>query len=319
MRADRLVATLLTLQARGRVTAARLAEELEVSVATARRDLEALSAAGIPVYPQPGRGGGWQLLGGARTDLSGLTGPEAQALFLLVGPAASVDPDAKAALRKLVRALPETFRSDAAAAAEAIVIDPGEWGREQPPRPALLPVLEAAVVQRRRVRLRYAAWNREPVERLVDPWGLVRKREHWYLVGAVDGAERTYRVDRMLEAEATDESAERPDGLDLADVWDRVTAEVAERRAAATATIHVDAGIVPLLRTQFGQQAIEEVRLDDIRARVRVSAPTEQLLARGLAGWAEYFEVVEPASLRAELVRLGRALVERNTEGDLLI
>jgi predicted DNA-binding transcriptional regulator YafY len=319
MRADRLVATLLTLQARGRVTAARLAEELEGSVATARRDLEALSAAGIPVYPQPGRGGGWQLLGGARTDLSGLTGPEAQALFLLVGPAASVDPDAKAALRKLVRALPETFRSDAAAAAEAVVIDPGEWGREQPPRPGLLPVLEAAVVQRRRVRLRYAAWNREPVERLVDPWGLVRKREHWYLVGAVDGAERTYRVDRMLEAEATDEPAERPDGLDLADVWDRVTAEVAERRAAATATIHVDAGIVPLLRTQFGQQAIEEARLDEVRARVRVTAPTEQLLARGLAGWAEYLEVVEPASLRSELVRLGRALIDRNTDRDLLI
>ncbi|WP_159604524.1 helix-turn-helix transcriptional regulator, partial [Agromyces humi] len=281
--------------------------------------LEALSAAGIPVYPQPGRGGGWQLLGGARTDLSGLTGPEAQALFLLVGPAASVDPDAKAALRKLVRALPETFRSDAAAAAEAVVIDPGEWGREQPPRPGILPVLEAAVVQRRRVRLRYAAWNREPVERLVDPWGLVRKREHWYLVGAVDGAERTYRVDRMLEAEATDEPAERPDGLDLADVWDRVTAEVAERRAAATATIHVDAGIVPLLRTQFGQQAIEEARLDEVRARVRVTAPTEQLLARGLAGWAEYLEVVEPASLRSELVRLGRALIDRNTDRDLLI
>src|SRR5688572_33265238 len=109
MRADRLVATLLTLQARGRVTAAQLAEELETSVATARRDLEALSAAGIPVYPQAGRGGGWQLVGGARTDLSGLTSSEARALFLLVGPAAAVAPEAKSALRKLVSALPSTF------------------------------------------------------------------------------------------------------------------------------------------------------------------------------------------------------------------
>lgn len=106
MRADRLVATLLLMQSRGRVTAAELAEELEVSVATARRDLEALSTAGIPVYPQPGRGGGWSLLGGARTDLSGLSATEAQALFLLVGPAAAVSAEAKAALRKLVRALP---------------------------------------------------------------------------------------------------------------------------------------------------------------------------------------------------------------------
>ena len=314
MRADRLVATLLTLQARGRVTAAQLAEELEVSVATARRDLEALSAAGIPVYPQPGRGGGWQLLGGARTDLSGLTAPEARALFLLVGPAASVDPDAKAALRKLVRALPESFRTDAAAAAEAVVIDPGEWGRDASDRPELLPVLESAVVQRRRIRLRYAAWNRDPVDRLVDPWGLVRKRDQWYLLGAVDGAERTYRVDRMLEASVTDEQADRPHDLDLAELWERVTSEVEEQRAAASATVIVDSGIVPLLHTQFGQRAVHEASVDAMRSRVRITAPTMQLLARGLAGWAEYLEVEEPASLRAELLRLGQALVERNRE-----
>jgi predicted DNA-binding transcriptional regulator YafY len=113
MRADRLVAILLFLQARGRVTAAELARELEVSVATARRDLEALSTAGIPVYPQPGRGGGWALVGGARTDLSGLTAPEARALFLLAGPAVAAAPEAKSALRKLVRALPDPFRADA--------------------------------------------------------------------------------------------------------------------------------------------------------------------------------------------------------------
>lgn len=312
MRADRLVATLLTLQARGRVTAAQLADELEVSVATARRDLEALSSAGIPVYPQPGRGGGWQLIGGARTDLSGLTAVEARALFLLVGPAASVDPDAKAALRKLVRALPETFRSDAAAAADAIVLDPGEWGRPAADRPAQLAVLERAVVARRRVRIEYAAWNRDPVERLVDPWGLVRKQERWYLLGAVDGAERTYRVDRMLQAVITDEPSSRPVDLDLSEVWERVTDEVGRQRSSARATVIVDAGVVPLLQTQFGQRTVVEEELDGLRARVRVTAPTEQLIARGLAGWAEYVEVVEPASIRGELRRLGEALVARN-------
>src|SRR6187431_1387483 len=117
MRADRLVATLLLMQARGQVTAAELAAELEISVATARRDLEALSTAGIPVYPQPGRGGGWALVGGSRTDLSGLSAAEAQALFLLVGPVAAESGEARTALRKLVRALPETFRADAEAAA----------------------------------------------------------------------------------------------------------------------------------------------------------------------------------------------------------
>jgi predicted DNA-binding transcriptional regulator YafY len=312
MRADRLVATLLTLQARGRVTAAQLADELEVSVATARRDLEALSAAGIPVYPQAGRGGGWQLLGGARTDLSGLSAGEARALFLLVGPAASVDPEAKAALRKLVRALPETFRTDAQAAAEAIVIDAGEWGRPRDEPPTLLPELQTAVVERRRVRIRYAAWNREPADRLVDPWGLVQKHGHWYLLGAVDGTERTYRVDRMLDVAVTEEHASRPDDLDLVEIWERVTTEVDRQRASASATLIADAGIVPLLRTQFGQRAVVEDELDEMRSRVRVTAPTGQLLARGLAGWAEFLVVVEPDALREELRRLGEVLVARN-------
>src|SRR3954452_22332522 len=113
MRADRLVATLLLLQSRKRVTAADVAAELEVSVRTAPRDLEALSAAAIPVFPQPGRGGGWELVGGARTDLSGLTADEARTLFMVAGPEAAATPELKAALRKLVRALPEPFRASA--------------------------------------------------------------------------------------------------------------------------------------------------------------------------------------------------------------
>jgi predicted DNA-binding transcriptional regulator YafY len=140
----------------------------------------------------------------------------------------------------------------------------------------------------------------------------VRKRAQWYLLGAVDGAERTYRVDRMLQAEVTDAPAARPDDLDLAEVWERVTAAVDAQRASASASIVAEAGIVPLLRTQFGQQAVVEATIDPTRSRVRVTAPTEQLLARGLAGWAEYLEVEEPVSLRDELRRLGEALVARN-------
>jgi len=120
MRADRLVAALLVLQARGRVTAAQLSRKLEISERTARRDLEALALAGVPVYPQRGRGGGWSLVGGARTDLSGLTADEARALLLVAGPSAATPP-VKAALRKLIRALPEPFRADADAAAAAVV------------------------------------------------------------------------------------------------------------------------------------------------------------------------------------------------------
>jgi predicted DNA-binding transcriptional regulator YafY len=106
MRADRLVAILLLLQTKGHVTAAEVAAELEVSERTARRDLEALGMAGLPVYSQQGRNGGWQLAGGGRTDLTGLTAAEARALFLVAGPSSSATPQVKAALRKLVRALP---------------------------------------------------------------------------------------------------------------------------------------------------------------------------------------------------------------------
>ena len=128
MRADRLVAILLLLQARTQVTAAEVAAELEISERTARRDLDALSIAGVPVYSKQGRNGGWQLVGGAKTDLSGLTAAEARALFLVAGTASST-PEVKAALRKLVRALPETFRTEAEAASNAVVVDPTAWGR----------------------------------------------------------------------------------------------------------------------------------------------------------------------------------------------
>src|SRR3954465_10480847 len=170
MRADRLITALLLLQRRGRITAAELALELEISVATARRDLEALSTAGIPVYPQPGRGGGWSLVGGARTDLSGLSAPEAQALFLLPGPAAAVSDEAKAALRKLVRALPQTFRADAEAAADATMIDSTRGGEQDRPRPQVVDLLQSAVVRRQKVRITYAKHARDRSERLVDPW-----------------------------------------------------------------------------------------------------------------------------------------------------
>src|SRR5688572_22282512 len=210
MRADRLVAALLVLQARGRVTARQLAEELEVSVATARRDLEALSAAGIPVYPQPGRGGGWQLVGGARTDLSGLTASEVQALFLLAGPASGITPEVKSALRKLVRALPDTFRADAEAAANAVVIDSTKWGELEKTRPPMVEALQTAVVRRRKVRLVYGGRGGRSSERLIDPWGLANKNDVWYLIAGTDKGQRTFRIDRVVEATMTDLQAQRP-------------------------------------------------------------------------------------------------------------
>ena len=312
MRADRLVAALLLMQARGRVTAAELASELEVSVATARRDLEALSTAGIPVYPQPGRGGGWSLVGGARTDLSGLSAPEAQALFLLVGPAAAVSDEAKAALRKLVRALPQTFRADAEAAASATMIDPTRWGERNRRRPEMAGLLQAAVVRRRKVRLTYVGRARERSERLIDPWGLVDKDDIWYLLAGTERGQRTFRVDRIIAAGPTGQPAERPpDGFTLASVWHQVVGAVEQQRSRTWTTVLIQARFVPVLHDQFGRHFRLDGNLDDGRTRVRLAAPTPLDIARNLAGWGTMIEVVEPRSVQDELARIGAELTAR--------
>ncbi|GAA3394100.1 helix-turn-helix transcriptional regulator [Cryptosporangium minutisporangium] len=310
MRADRLVATLLLLQSRGRVTAADLATELEISVATARRDLEALSAAGIPVYPQPGRGGGWQLVGGARTDLSGLSATEAQALFLLVGPAAAVSNEAKTALRKLVQALPRTFRADAEAAADATMIDSTRWSERERRRPERVQLLQTAVVRRRKVRLVYTSGTRERSERLVDPWGLVDKDEVWYLIAGTDKGRRTFRVDRIVEAEPTDEPSTRPDDFALAEAWDEVVGEVEQRRSRTWATVLIETRFVPILQGHFGRHCHVDAELDDGRSRVRLAAPTPLDIARNLAGWGSQVEVLDPPPVRAQLARIGAELAD---------
>jgi predicted DNA-binding transcriptional regulator YafY len=309
MRADRLVATLLLMQSRGRVTAAEVAGELEVSVATARRDLEALSGAGIPVYPQPGRGGGWALVGGARTDLTGLTAPEAQALFLLAGPAAAVAPEVKSALRKLVRALPETFRVDAEAAAEAVLVDSSGWGEPAKEPPVLVGLLQTAVVRRRQIRLNYRGKGSDQTDRLVDPLGLVDKDDIWYLIAGTERGQRTFRVDRMVDAVITELPATRPADFDLSLEWARVVDEMEQRRSLLTATVLIPARLLRVLRDHFGRHCVEQRIEDDGRARVQVAAPSPLMIAQQLAGWGAIVEVIEPASVQAELARLGAELV----------
>jgi predicted DNA-binding transcriptional regulator YafY len=311
MRADRLVATLLLMQARGRVTAAELAEELEISVATARRDLEALSTAGIPVYPQPGRNGGWSLLGGARTDLSGLTAPEAQALFLLVGPAAAIAPDAKAALRKLVRALPDTFRAEAEAAAEAVVIDPARWGEHEKERPPLVRELQSAVVRRLKVRLGYSGRGRAVSERLIDPLGLVDKDDSWYLIAGTEKGQRTFRVDRITEAAVTNLPADRPDDFDLPEAWSRVVDEMERNRSLLAATVLISERYLWVLQDRMGRHCEVVGPIEGGRIKVRVTAPTPLMIAQHLAGWGGSIEVLDPPSVQAELARLGQELTSR--------
>lgn len=310
MRADRLVAVLLLLQARTQVTAAEVAEELEVSERTARRDLEALSIAGIPVYSRQGRNGGWQLVGGAKTDLSGLTAAEARALFLVAGTAMST-PEVKAALRKLVRALPEPFRIDAEAASNAVVVDPTAWGRSQPskPTPVHLDPLQLAVINGEQVTLGYVAPNKPASTRVVHPLGLASKGPSWYLVADTDAGMRTFRVDRVTAVEPTGDAVVRPEGFDLADAWKLITESVDERwgmgleaRGAAIPEM------VQILRMVFGTRVRIGPTRPDGRVDVEIGGPDVRALAGELAGFGAGLEVLEPPEIRDVLAQIGEEL-----------
>ena len=311
MRADRLVATLLILQARGRVSAAELARELEVSVKTERRDLEALAIAGVPVYAQPGRNGGWSLLGGARTDLSGLTADEARTLFLLAGPSARVAPEAKAALRKLVRALPEPFRAEASAAATAVVIDPARWGRSIDDAPPAVEQLRWAIIAGVQVRLAYSDRGGHVTERVVHPLGLVEKASRWYLVAGTDEGERTFRVDRIRGVVALSEPAFRPPGFDLEAAWAASRRRTEAQRRRESASVHLGRARLPMLREQFGDDLTVVGPLPGDRVAVEIRRASHEELANELAGWGADLDVVGPPAVRERLASLGAELVRR--------
>ncbi len=311
MRADRLVAALLFLQARGRVTASELADELEISERTARRDLEALAMAGIPVYSQPGRGGGWSLLGGARTDLSGLTAAEARTLFLVAGPSAAATPQIKAALRKLVRALPEPFRAEAEAAASAVVLEPTSWDRTSYPPPEHLEILQRAVVDGVQVRLRYVGRDRPESERIVHPLGLVAKGSVWYLVAGTEAGQRTFRVGRVRAVTVTDEPVERPEGFDLAETWRSIVAEIDERRAPFKAIARTDHEMVGWLRSILGSRLSVGEESTDGRVEVEIRSWSAHSVASELAAFGSRVEVLRPPEVREELARIGAELTQR--------
>ena len=312
MRADRLVATLLFLQSRGQVTAAEVARELEVSVKTARRDLEALSIAGIPVYSQPGRGGGWSLVGGARTDLSGLTASEARTLFLIAGPSSAVTPEAKAALRKLVQALPATFRAEAEKAASAVVLDPAAWNGTAPATPPHLEALQQAVIQEVQVRLAYTDAKGAASERVVHPLGLVSKGSTWYLVADTDKGLRTFRVWRVQSVEPTGEPAVRPRDFDLHQVWQEIVTRLDGERGVRLVRGVADIEFVRWLRLHFGTRLEVGPEDGDGRVAVEIGFPeTHDDPARELLGYTEGLEVLDPPEVRDRLRAFGNRLVER--------
>ncbi len=319
MRASRLVQLLLFLQTRGRTTAAVLARELEVSERTVHRDVDALSAAGVPIYAERGPHGGIQLIDGYRTRLTGLTGEEAEALFLsgLPGPAAELGLGTvvAAARLKVLAALPSELRVRASRLVERFHLDAAGWFHASEEVPHLA-VLADAVWESRRILITYRRGD-QAVERSLEPLGLVLKAGTWYLVANSEGQARTYRVSRISSAVASDEVVPRPQDFDLPAYWDEsITAY--ERDAPRIAiTLRIDPSVLGVLADAVGGQAVRQAE------RIPANDPEGWVHLRVMADWPEEApgrlimlgsraEILDPPEVRERAILLARRMLERH-------
>ena len=310
MRASRLLSILMLLQSRGRVSASALAAELEVSVRTVYRDVDELSASGVPVWADRGRLGGFQLQPGWRTRVDGLTAPEAQAMFLggLPGPAAELglgEAMASAQL-KLLAALPDGWREDARRVSSRFHVDPIDWYRG-PSATDHLPAIAQAVWNEQRIDVRYESWSGTSSRRLA-PLGLVLKAGIWYVVAIATKEPRTYRLSNILELVAVDERFTRPKGFDLAAYWAASTKRFEAELYRDTAQLRVNARGLKVLRglTQaLADAADATLRPDPEGGWVRVTIPMEALehaTGQALRLGADA-QVLKPAALRHSVLR----------------
>jgi predicted DNA-binding transcriptional regulator YafY len=318
MRASRLISVLLLLQTRGRMTAQQLASELEVSVRTVYRDIEELGASGIPVFADRGTNGGFQLVEGYRTRLTGLTPEEAEALFLsgYPGPAAQLGLGTvlAAAQLKVLAALPPELRSRADRLRQRFHLDAPGWFQETEAAPHLERIGEA-VWSDRRLHMRYRRGeDGQEVERTVDPLGVVLKAGVWYLVARVDGSFRTYRVSRIIDLGLLDDRFERPEGFDLADYWDRSVAAYAESLPSFEARVRIRPTGLERLTDVFGKRVVTSMTAaaggPDADGWWTLSVTLEDLWrAEGqLLQLGSDAQVVEPVELRERLAAQARAM-----------
>lgn len=318
MRADRLVSLVLLLRQRGRMTADQLAGELEVSTRTVLRDIEALSTAGVPVYADRGRHGGFSLLPGFRTELTGLNHDEALALFTAGSGSGEkvfgLSTALASAMRKVVDALPEGHRASLDDAARRFLVEPEtdllsrRLVTEEVAR-AVMSEVRHAVLTGHKLRFEYAAPDKTPRSHTVDPIGLVTVRDRTYLLAARSGQERTYRLSRMLAAEELPELAERPARVDLDRIW-------AERSAQFLSENHIPVlvRVKPSRREELLNTA-RAVRAEepDADGWVRLDVTFEDLRHAVWAIWQldTGAEVLAPESLRTALRDRATALATR--------
>lgn len=319
MRASRLVSLLLLLQTRGQMTAQELADALEVSVRTVYRDVESLGAAGVPVYADRGPAGGYRLLEGYRTRLTGLTAPEAEALFLagMPGPAAELGlgPVVAAAELKVLAALPDELADRGGRMRQRFHLDAPGWFRQPEPTPHLA-ALARAVWEDRLVEMRYRRWQipRE-VTRVVAPLGVVLKAGRWYLVARCEEQLRTYRVGAILDLAVSDERYDRPPEFDLAAYWQEWTQRYERDVYRAQARVRMTVAALEFAQYVFPPEMSRAARAaagePDEHGWLETTVPIESVKHghTELLKLGAQVQVLEPAELRERLTATAHALV----------
>jgi predicted DNA-binding transcriptional regulator YafY len=309
VRASRLLSIQMLLQTRGRISARELADSLEVSVRTLYRDVDQLTAAGVPIYAERGRSGGFRLLEGWQTTLTGLTPSEAQAVFLsgLAGPAAQLGlgTQVETAKLKLLTALPAPWRDDAQRISSRLHLDPTDWYREAEPVPHLT-AIAAAVWNERQLAIRYESWK-ATARRTVNPLGLVLKAGTWYLVAAAADAPRTYRISNVRQIDTLETRSRRPRKFELARYWTesigRFESELYKDHAVVLATPEGLKGLRYLNRAVA--KAIDDLRPSrkrDERVKVRIPIESIEHATAQLLRLSPEVEAIEPPALRRSLV-----------------
>lgn len=312
MRASRLLSIMILLQLRGRVTASGLAEEFEVSERTIYRDIDALSAAGVPVYGDRGPGGGFALLEGYQTRLTGLAADEAEAMPMIgmIGPAAELGlgAAASAARNKLLAALPSSRQQSADRVAERVHFDMVDWYRAAEPLPHL-PLVARAVLNQLRIAMRYESWQGVR-EWEVEPLGLVMKAGTWYLAAHGGRKLRIFRLSNMDAVRVLGERFERPAGFNLGAWWSAEQARFDAELFSETATLRVS----PLGRqrlaalSQRGADAVRGITGEDW-ATVQMAVENRDHGAREILGLGAEVEVIAPAGFRERVVTLAQGIL----------
>lgn len=310
MRADRLLGLVALLRQHGRLSAAELARRLEVTPRTVMRDMDALSAAGVPVYAERGRAGGYQLLPGYRPDVEDLDPDEARALFV-AGGAATADAlglgeSFARALRKLSSALPAQHAQHVGHALDRVVIDPGGWGGITSNPEALGPVMRA-VQDDRRLRIDYRALSSgHGGRRTVDPWGVVLAGTTWYLIAAHRGTPHTYRVSRIESIEVLPDAARRPANVDLPGTWREIRQRWSERPAEQI-VLRVARERAELTERSLRMVLagpVETADAGDEHVTLRARVTTLRGVVGMLLGFGNWVQAIDPPALRELMVEV---------------